>query len=72
MLKALRASNSQYTKAITFINVDWDKYKNKPVVTSRKIPRRSTIVLIKGGIEIGRIIAGTSRARIKALLDKAL
>jgi thioredoxin 1 len=41
------------------------------VTTSRKIPRRSTLVLIKGGEEVGRLVAVTSQAQIKALLDKA-
>ncbi len=36
-----------------------------------KIPRRSTLVLLNGREELGRIVAGTSKSEIKALLDKA-
>jgi thioredoxin 1 len=36
-----------------------------------RIPRRSTLVLLKGREELGRIVAGTSKAEIKSLLDKA-
>lgn len=72
MLKKLRASYPNYNKAITFINVDWDEYGRHSVTTSRKIPRRSTLVLIRGGKEIGRLVAVTSEQEIKALLDKAL
>lgn len=72
MLKKLRASNSKYNKAITFILVDWDTFRDKPVTTDRKIPRRSTFVLIKGGKEIQRLVAATSEGQIKAMLDLAL
>lgn len=72
MLSQLRASYPKYDKAIKFLRVDWDTYRRHPVTTSRRIPRRSTFVLIKGGEEIGRVIAGTSEAAIKSLLDKAL
>ena len=37
---------------------------------SRNIPRRSTLVLIKDGNEVGRIVAGTSEKAIKDLLSK--
>jgi len=66
VLKKLRASY----KNITFMTVDWDSYKSHSVTKSRRIPRRSTLVLIKGGKEVGRIVAGTSTGAIKALLDK--
>ena len=36
------------------------------------IPRRSTLVALEGGQEIGRIVAGTSKAEIPALFDTAL
>ena len=72
MLNGLRASSPKYDKAIVFIKVDWDRYKRHRVTTSRRIPRRSTLVLIKDGKEIGRLVAATSRSAIKALLDKAL
>lgn len=69
MLEKLRAS---YEKSITFMRVDWDTYRNHKVTTSRRIPRRSTLVLIKGGKEIGRLVAETDKRAIKALLDKGL
>ena len=72
MLKALRASSPKYNEAIRFILVDWDTYKNHDATTTLKIPRQSTIVLIKGGKEIGRLVASTSRSVIKSLLDEAL
>jgi hypothetical protein len=72
VLKRLRASYPQYNKSINFILIDWDTFGSHTVTTSRKIPRRSTIVLIKGGKEIGRLVAQTSEQKMKILLDKGL
>lgn len=72
MLQRLRESLPQYNKAITFVLVDWDTFKDDEVTTSRKIPRRSAFVLIKGGKEVDRLIAETGEERIKAMLDLAL
>ena len=70
MLKKLRASYPQYDKSITFILIDWDTFGSHAVTTSRKVPRRSTMVLIKGGTEVGRLVAQISEHKIRALLDK--
>ena len=72
VLKKLRAGYPQYNKFITFVIIDWDTYKNHEVTTSRNIPRRSTMVLIKGGKEAKRLVAQTSEQKIKALLDNAV
>ena len=72
MLKKLRASYPEYDKSITFVLIDWDTFSTHAVTTSRKIPRRSTMVLIKGGKEISRLVAQTSEQKIKALLDNGL
>ncbi len=72
VVDALRAANPAYDKAVTFITVDWDKYAESDLSKSLQIPRRSTLVALKGKVELGRIVAGTSRADIKALMDQAL
>ena len=72
MLKKLRASYPQYDRSITFILIDWDAFAGHAVTTSRKIPHRSTMVLIQGGAEIGRLVSQTSEQKIKAFLDKGL
>ena len=72
MLQKLRASYTKYNKSITFVLIDWDTYKTHDVTTSRSIPRRSTMVLIKGGKEVKRLVAETSEQKIKALLDSAV
>nr|WP_321443823.1 thioredoxin family protein [uncultured Cohaesibacter sp.] len=72
VIKRLRAENKAYDKALTFVAVDWDDYRDHDVTTSRNIPRRSTLLVLKGDQELGRIVAGTSTKEIKALLDKGL
>jgi thioredoxin 1 len=54
------------------MRVDWDTYKSHGVTKSRRIPRRSTLILIKGGKEVGRLVAATGKGTIKSLLDKGL
>ena len=71
-INALRQSNPAYNQAITFINVDWDKHRTAALTRSLNIPRRSTLVVLKGNQELGRIVAGTNKNQIKALMDTAL
>lgn len=72
VIAGLRADNPAYDESIVFVRVDWDDYSNAPVTTTRNIPRRSTLLVLKGDQELGRIVAGTGTAEIKGLLDTAL
>ncbi|WP_299694155.1 thioredoxin family protein [uncultured Tateyamaria sp.] len=72
VINALRAEDSAYDAAMTFVRVDWDDYRRHEVATSRNVPRRSTLILLRGEEELGRIVAGTSESQIKGLLDLAL
>lgn len=72
VIRALKADNAAYEQAISFIDVDWDRYGRSDLAQSLNIPRRSTLVVLKGNQELGRIVAGTSRRDIKALMDTAL
>ncbi|MFN4193387.1 MAG: thioredoxin family protein [Tabrizicola sp.] len=71
-INALLQENPAYEKAIRFINVDWDQWGNGDLVRQLNIPRRSTLVVLKGDKELGRIVAGTAKDEIKALMDLAL
>ncbi|WP_136442856.1 thioredoxin family protein [Pacificoceanicola onchidii] len=72
VINALKKQNPAYEQSIVFIDVDWDQYGKSDLVKSLKIPRRSTLVALKGDQELGRIIAQTSQSSIKALMDAAL
>ncbi len=71
-INALRGANPAYDAAITFYRVDWDSYGNGEFSTALNVPRRSTLVLFRDGAEVGRIVAGTAEADIRALLDAGL
>lgn len=72
VIAQLLKENPAYARSMTFVRVDWDEYGNQPVARDRNIPRRSTLLVLRGNKELGRIVAGTSKAEIKALLDKGL
>ena len=65
-------SGPAYDQAMTFVRVDWDDFRRETVVTSRNVPRRSTLILLRGDKELGRIVAGTSKKQIQGLMDLAL
>ncbi len=71
-INALKAANPDYEANISFVAVDWDIYSNSKLSRRLNIPRRSTLVVLKGEAELGRIVAGTRKADIKALMDTAL
>ncbi len=69
---ALISENPAYAENITFIRVDFDEYRRHEVSTSRQIPRRSTLIVLKGDAELGRIVANPNKAAIQELMDTAL
>jgi thioredoxin len=71
-IAALMAENPAYEQNISFIKVDWDVYSQSELAKRLNIPRRSTLVVLKGDRELGRIVAGTQKSKIKALMDAAL
>lgn len=72
VIAALREANPAYDDAMMFVRVDWDDFKNDPVTVARNVPRRSTLLVLRGDEELGRLIAGTGEAQIRALMDKGL
>jgi len=72
VIEALRGQNAAYDEALSFIKVDWDTYRSHAVTKSRGIPRRSTLLILRGEDELGRIVAGTRESDIQALMDLAL
>ncbi|MEL7099645.1 MAG: thioredoxin family protein [Pseudomonadota bacterium] len=72
VIQALLQENPAYKEAMSFIRVDWDDFKRHEVTTSRGIPRRSTLIVLRGNQELGRIVAGTSKTQIAQLMDLGL
>ena len=72
IISELRSANPAYDAAMTFVRVDWDTYGTGELSRSLNIPRRSTLVLLRGNAELGRIVAGTRETEIRALMDRGL
>lgn len=72
VIQSLRSADPSYNTAMTFVKVDWDTYKEHEVTVFRSIPRRSTLIVLRGDEELGRLVAGTSEAQIKTLMDTGL
>lgn len=71
VLTDLQSEKAAY-QAITILRVDWDTYRGSDLVRDLAIPRRSTLVMMQGQDELGRVVAQTSKASIASLLDKGL
>jgi len=71
-INGLMEENAAYVENVLFVRVDWDAYRNAAITFDLEIPRRSTLVVLKGDEELGRIVAGTGYDQIKALMDTAL
>lgn len=71
-MDALMSENPAYVENVVFVKIDWDAYSNAAITFDLQIPRRSTLVVLKGDEELGRIVASTSREDIKGLMDTAL
>ncbi|MEO1564468.1 MAG: thioredoxin family protein [Pseudomonadota bacterium] len=67
----LRGENPDYNEMV-FIRVDWDQYRTADITRRLDVPRRSTLVVLKGDQEIGRVIAGTSKKSIQDLMDQGI
>jgi thioredoxin 1 len=72
IMSDLRAANPRYDAELTLIRVDWDTHGTGPLSRAMQVPRRSTLIALRGQTELARIVAGTGQAEIKALMDKAL
>jgi thiol-disulfide isomerase/thioredoxin len=71
-IDALKSTNAAYDENVTFVRVDWDRYRRADLANELNIPRRSTLVVLRGAEELGRNVANTSRGAIKELMNVAL
>lgn len=72
VIGSLLEANPAYEEAVVFVNVDWDLYRGDALTQRLNIPRRSTLVVLHGDEELGRIVAGTAEGQIRGLMDTAL
>ena len=72
VINALLEDDPKYAESVAFLSVDWDKHASSALFDRLNIPRRSTLLVLKGDEEFGRIVAGTSKGTIKNLMDTAV
>ena len=70
VLEELTGESDAY-KAIPILRVDWDLFGNGEFSRQLAIPRRSTLVMMHGTSELGRLVAETRKDKIAGLLDLA-
>ncbi len=71
ILAELMAQNPDYA-ALSFVEVDWDTFGPAQLTERLKVERNSTLLVLKGGREVARLVAEPYERSIRALLDKAL
>ena len=71
ILAKLLSENPDYER-LTFIDVDWDTFGPSVLTQRLGVERRSTLLVVKGGKEVARLVNEPYERRIRALLDQAL
>jgi thioredoxin 1 len=72
IIDALRAADPRIDAELTVIRVDWDQFGNGDLSRRFAVPRRSTLIALRGERELDRIVAGTGEGAIRALFQRAL
>jgi thiol:disulfide interchange protein len=72
VINALLEDNPDYAQSVAFLSVDWDLYRSNTLFDELNVPSRSTLLVLKGDEEFGRIVADTSKGTIKNLMDTAV
>ncbi|WP_299152900.1 thioredoxin family protein [uncultured Tateyamaria sp.] len=57
---------------LTFVDVDWDTFGRAQLTERLKVTRRSTLLVMKNGEEIARLVNEPYARKVRALLDTAL
>ena len=71
ILAELVAADARYA-GLTFVDVDWDTFGPSEWVKRLKVERRSTLLVMKNGKELARLVNEPYARRIRALLDQAV
>lgn len=57
---------------LTFVDVDWDTFGGAQLTERLKVTRRSTLLVMKNGKEVTRLVNEPYADKVRALLDTAL
>lgn len=59
-------------RQLTFVDVDWDTFGPSQLTEQLKVTRRSTLLVMKEGKEVARLVNEPYARKVRALLDTAL
>lgn len=65
------ADNPAYNNLV-FLDVDWDTFGPSQMTQRLKVERRSTLLVMKNGTEVARLVNEPHARKVRALLDAAL
>ena len=71
LIAQLIGENPAYGDLI-FVDVNWDHYGQSIMASRLKVQRHSTLIVMKKGIEVARIVNEPFNRKIRAFLDAAL
>ena len=70
-MRALMNENPAY-RPVTVMMIDWSVHSGSDIAQEHAVRRRSTLVMLSGGEEVGRVIGSTRRSDIEALFKAAI
>ncbi|MFT5787252.1 MAG: thioredoxin 1 [Ascidiaceihabitans sp.] len=71
LIAQLVGQNSDY-RNLTFVDVNWDHYGQSVMASRLKVKRHSTLIVMKKGVEVTRMVNEPYERKMRALLDAAL
>jgi thioredoxin 1 len=71
LIAQLIGQNPDYN-SLTFVDVDWDHFGQSVMASRLKVKRHSTLIAIKNGVEVTRIVNEPYKRKIRTFLDAAL
>lgn len=71
LIQRLRAENPAYDAAITFVEADWDTYKDSPLATRYGVTSRGSLVFLRADGVIAQTTQHSTEDELKTLLDQA-
>jgi thioredoxin-like negative regulator of GroEL len=71
LIAKLISENPAYND-LTFVDVDWDHYGQSVMAKRLNVQRHSTLIVMKKGVEITRVVNAPFEHKIRTFLDAAL
>jgi thioredoxin 1 len=69
-LEALREENPAYDAAITFVEADWDTYKDSPLAQQYGVSHRGSLLVLRGDAVVFQSTTHSTKDALKAMLDQ--